>query len=111
MSELKDIISKIVNGRPYYICKSNDDHSDLQSQIGSMEGKYTRREDRINEEYLNESLESFFTAYTNQQVLKALNEVKSKSEFFHVKGNITKEPFEEGYVYLGAIEEIERKFK
>lgn len=105
MSELKDSISKMVNGRPYYICKSNDDHSDLQSQMGSMEGKYTRREDRINEEYLNESLENFFTAYVNQQVLKALEEVKSKA---------TNPPWASDsieMVSLSAIEEIERLYK
>jgi hypothetical protein len=50
--ELRQQVKYVVNSRPYYICKRSDNHKDLKSQIGSMTGEYTRREDRINEEYL-----------------------------------------------------------
>jgi len=64
--DLRTQIREIINNRPYYICKRSEEHKDLQSQIGSMTGEYSRREDKINEEYLEEALLTLFESYREE---------------------------------------------
>jgi DNA polymerase III alpha subunit len=54
--ELRQKVRQLIDDRPYYICKRNDEHTDLQSQMGSIISQYSRREDRINEEYLQDAI-------------------------------------------------------
>ena len=56
MREEIDKIKELINDRPYYICKVNDDHTDVQTQFGGLIGKYKRELDRKNEEYLEREI-------------------------------------------------------
>lgn len=62
--ELAKQVRELINERPYYICKVSDEHKDLQSQFGSMIGQYSRREDKLNEEYL----ESYFVDFVLEKL-------------------------------------------
>lgn len=59
IKSIKEDLDIIIRERPYYICKRSEDHKDMQSQFGSMMGQYSRREDKLNEEYLIERLSNY----------------------------------------------------
>jgi len=74
MSEqLNQQIKDLISGRPYYICKRGEQHSDVQSQIGALDGNYTRREDKINEEYLEKEINKLIDQHTKEQITNVLN--------------------------------------
>jgi hypothetical protein len=65
-----DRVIELINDRPYYICKVNDKHTDLQSQLGSIDGTYGREHDRVNEQYLLEGIKALIAS----EVKKAVDE-------------------------------------
>lgn len=68
--EMRSNIRRIINGRPYYICKAPDNHTDLQSQFGSMNGRYSREHDAANEKYLEDAFVRFIKSnHSNTQEL------------------------------------------
>jgi len=75
MKDLRTQIREVINNRPYYICKVSDEHKDLQSQIGSMINQYSRKEDRLNEEYLEERLLTLFESYREEVEREAIAKV------------------------------------
>jgi hypothetical protein len=72
---LRANVKELINNRPYYVCKRGDDHTDLHTQLGPVDGFYSRREDRLNEEYLESELVRLVQA-----------EVAAAQELFWLRG-------------------------
>jgi len=80
-----DRVIELINDRPYYICKVNDKHTDLQSQLGSIDGTYGREHDRVNEQYLLEGIKALIAS----EKLSILEKIKSDVKFTWPKGYAT----------------------
>lgn len=72
-----DRVIELINDRPYYICKVNDKHTDLQSQLGSIDGIYGREHDRANEQYLLEGIKALIAS----EVKRHLEDLKNLSDY------------------------------
>ena len=71
-----DRVIELINDRPYYICKVNDKHTDLQSQLGSIDGIYGREHDRVNEQYLLEGIKALIVSEVKKARIDELERAK-----------------------------------